>query len=223
VTEDFLHLYFENTQGNLYDFPYTHDINSSAAKESKDRDPSDLRALAAAVKEPDLTKRWQRLGRLLDLDRFITYLAMEVMIWDWDCYAMCRNNYRVYHDPGSDKIVFMPHGMDQIFDNPHGSILPVMKGMVAKGVLEIPEGRRLYFERMRTLSEKLFRSERMSQQVQALRGRIRPVLLDLNPNAARRHDQAVARLEQHIQQRIASVQDQLARPPIEPVPSTHFP
>jgi hypothetical protein len=223
VTEDFLGLYFENTQGNLYDFPYRHDINSPAAKESNDREPSDLRALAAAVKEQDLSERWRRLGRLLDLDRFVTYLALEVMIWDWDCYAMCRNNYRVYHDPASDKLVFMPHGMDQIFDNPRGSILPQMKGMIAKGVLEIPEGRRLYFERMRSLSEKLVTNERMTQQLNALRSRIRPVLHDLNPSAARRHDQAVARLEQHIQQRIASVRRQLAQPPTEPVSSSHFP
>lgn len=223
VTEDFLQLYFQNTQGNLYDFPYTHDITSSAVKESKDRDPADLRALASAAKEPDLERRWQRLEQVLDLDRFITYLALEVMIWDWDCYAMCRNNYRVYHDPGADKIVFMPHGMDQIFENPQGSILPEMKGLVAQSVLGTREGRRRYFERMKVLSENQFTNERMIRQVSALQSRIRPVLATLNPNAARRHDQAVARLQQHIRQRIASVQRQLTRPPGEPVRSSHFP
>jgi spore coat protein CotH len=223
ITEDFLHLYFENTKGNLYDFPYTHDITSSAAKESKDRDRSDLRTLASAARERDFAKRWQSLGRVLDRDRFIDYLALEVMIWDWDCYAMCRNNYRVYHDPGSDKFVFIPHGMDQIFENPHGSILPVMKGIVAQAMLEIPEGRRRYFERMKDLAESEFTSERMMRKVTELQNRIRPVLADLNPNAARRHDQAVGRLRQNIQQRIGSVQQQLTHLPTEPVPSSHFP
>jgi spore coat protein H len=223
VTEEFLGLYFENSGGNLYDFPYTHDITSSDAKESKDRDASDLRALAAACKEPDLAKRWQRLDRVLDLDRFITFLALEVMIWDWDSYAMCRNNYRVYHDPTSDQIVFIPHGMDQIFDNPQGSVWPVMKGLVARAVLEIPEGRRRYFERMEVLADRQFTSALMTARVTGLRNRIRPVLLDLNPRAAKKHDQAVARLEERIQQRTASVQKQLTHPPTEPVASSHFP
>lgn len=223
LTEDFLGRYFENVEGNLYDFPYRHDITSTAVKESKDRDPADLRALARAAQEPDLAKRWEQLAQRLDLERFITYLAMEVMIWDWDCYAMCRNNYRVYHDPAADKIVFMPHGMDQIFHNPRGSIFPEMKGLVAKAILEMPEGRRRYFERMARLIETLFTQEQMDRQVSELRRRIRPVLLDLNPNAARKHDQAVARLQTQIRQRIASVRQQLEQPPPKPVPSTHFP
>jgi hypothetical protein len=223
ITEDFLEQYFQNTQGNLYDFPYANDITSSHVIESKDRDPADLRALADAAREQDLDRRWQRLGKLLDRERFINYLALEVLIWDWDCYAMCRNNYRVYHDPSSDKIVFMPHGMDQIFDNPQGSILPVMKGLVARAVLETPEGRRLYFERMKSLAEAYFTDEIMTRQVAELRGRIRQELASQSTAAAERHDQAAARLERHIHQRIASVRRQLASPPSEPVSSTHFP
>jgi len=223
MTADYLAPCFENTQMNLYDFPYTHDITSSAVKESQDRDPADLRALASAAKEPNLEKRWQRLEGVLDLERFITCLAIEVMIWDWDCYAMCRNNYRVYHDPTADKIVFIPHGMDQMFHNPQGSILPAMKGLVARAVLETPEGRRRYFERLAMLAENHFTRERMTRQVAELQSRIRPVLLALNPNAARKHDQAVARLQQRIHQRIASVQQQLTHPPTEAVPSSHFP
>src|SRR5580765_5892348 len=168
TTEDFLRLYFQDPRGNLYDFPYTHDITSPAVKESKDRAPTDLRSLADAANVRDLSTRWKRMGQVLDLDRFITYLALEVLIWDWDCYAMCRNNYHVYHDPTSDKLIFMPHGMDQIFDNPKGSILPVMKGLVARSLLETPEGRRLYFARMKLLSEKIFTKERMDQQVAEL-------------------------------------------------------
>jgi hypothetical protein len=63
----------------------------------------------------------------------------------------------------------------------------------------------------------------MSQQVAELQNRMRPVLVALNPNAARKHDQAVTRLQRHIRQRIASVQQQLPHPPAEPVPSAHFP
>jgi spore coat protein H len=146
-----------------------------------------------------------------------------VAIWDWDCYAMCRNNYRIYHDPTTDKIVFMPHGLDQIFHNPDGSILPVMKGVVARAVLETREGRRRYYERMAMLLGNGFTSERMTRLVAERQGRIRPVLLELNPNAARKHDLAVARLQDQIHERIASVRQQLIQPPAHPVPASHFP
>jgi hypothetical protein len=91
---------------------------------------------------------------------------MEVAIWDWDCYAMCRNNYRIYHDPIADKIVFMPHGMDQIFHNPQGSILPEMKGLVARAVLETHEGRRQYFERMAIVATNPFTDDQAKRTPQ---------------------------------------------------------
>jgi len=40
---------------------------------------------------------------------------MEIMLAHWDGYAQNRNNYRVFHDFDSGRLVFLPHGLDQMF------------------------------------------------------------------------------------------------------------
>src|SRR5205085_7142918 len=116
-----------------------------------------LQALVAAACTANFSERMQRLGEKLDLDRFVSMLAMDVMTWNWDGYGMNRNNYRVYHDPRSDKVVFFPGGMDQMFWEPQGAIFPPMKGLVARSLLETPQGRKLYYDRMSALLTNVFR------------------------------------------------------------------
>ena len=59
--------------------------------------------------------RWRRLQQTLDIDRFSTFMAMEVMVCHWDGYCMNQNNYRVFHNLADNRIVFIAHGMDQLF------------------------------------------------------------------------------------------------------------
>ena len=88
-------------------------VKTGRTDDSPDR--ADLKALVDACQEGDMAKRKVRLDKLLDVNRFIDFAAFEVMTWHWDGYCMKANNYRVYHDPSTDKIVFFPHGMDQMF------------------------------------------------------------------------------------------------------------
>jgi spore coat protein CotH len=111
----FLRRHFENSDGNLYDSEFRHDITDPIKKSSGKGpdDHSDLRALAAAAEEPNHSQRLARLSKLLDLDRFYTTLALETLIRHHDGYAMGINNYRVYFEPTDGRAVFLPHGMDQ--------------------------------------------------------------------------------------------------------------
>src|SRR5439155_15944681 len=99
-TRDFLGRYFDHTKGNLYDGGFLKDVTDTLDKESGDgnKDQSDLRGLASAAQEPDPSKRWERLGKTPDLARFMSFMALEVLVWDWDGYVMNRNNYRIYLD-----------------------------------------------------------------------------------------------------------------------------
>ena len=90
---------------------------------------------------------------------FVDFMAMEVMVGHRDGYCLARNNYRVYYDVDSDKIVFFPHGMDQLFGNPNATWLPHMAGLVAKAVMETPEGRRQYRERFCALFTNVFHAQ----------------------------------------------------------------
>src|SRR5437016_389930 len=92
-TRDFLGLHFQRTHGNLYQPGTGHDVDENLARISGDgpEDLADLKALAAAAQEPDLERRWERLGQTLDLSRFISFMAMEVMTCHRDGYCLARN------------------------------------------------------------------------------------------------------------------------------------
>jgi hypothetical protein len=85
---------------------------------------ADLKALAEAALEPNPERRLQRLERVLDINRFLNFSILEMLTWHWDGYTLKKNNYRIYHDPDSDKLVFFPHGMDQMFWDPNGRVIP---------------------------------------------------------------------------------------------------
>jgi spore coat protein H len=196
----------------LYDGGFRTDINrplERIAGEGPD-DQADRLALLAAAREPDLAGRWVRLQKLLDMDRFISLLAMSTITWNWDGYPMAKNNYRIYHDPLTDKMVFIPHGLDQMFWEAQGSIYPPMRGLVAAAVMATPEGRKLYRERLADLHAKVFRVSVLHQRIDALVTRIRPYKSDAAQQGARLKAQITARWN--------SISEQLQRP--EPVRKT---
>ena len=202
--KQFLKRYFKNTKGNLYDGGFIRDINQSLGINSGDnlRDHSRLRELASAAKEQDSEKRWTRLQQTLDVDRFITFIAMEVLVGHWDGYTMNRNNWRAFHDLDSDKIVFMPHGMDQTFGaggRGDSSLFPrSAQGLVAGAVLNTSEGRRRYAERMGQLATNVFKVDAVLARVDELAARIRPFIAESSVEAARRHDQVVQKFKSRI-------------------------
>lgn len=215
----FLRQYFGNVDGNLYDSGFLQDITGNLEVNSGDSPTNhvQLARLIEAASEADRSNRWQRLSEVLDMDRFISFLAMEVMTCHWDGYALNRNNYRLFHDRATDRMVFLPHGLDQMFgggrSSTDASILPPMQGIVARAVATTPEGRRRLLERMAALRDSVFVEERLTNRVQELSRRLRPTLEAYAPDLARDHDYHVADLCQRIGARARSISAQLASPP----------
>jgi CotH protein len=167
--KQFLRHYFANVQGNLYQTHGNQEITDRLDVNSGD-DPSNdsgLRALARAIDEPEPAVRWKRLNETLDLDQFLSFMAMEIMLCHWDGYCMNQNNYRIFHDLGANKMVFIAHGTDQMFgtgtmrlaggkSSAECPIFPPWHGAVARAVMSTPEGRRLYIGRLGELYTNLF-------------------------------------------------------------------
>jgi spore coat protein H len=222
-TKDMLGMYFRNTKGNLYDGGFLREITDPLENDAKGedvRDRSDLKALAKAAQEPDPGKRWEELNRVLDVDRFITYAALEVITWDWDGYVKNRNNYRIFHDLDTDKMVFFPHGMDQMFWEPTGTgpktrreaIMPSdwFGTLVAQALIkETPQGKRLYQKRFGEVFTNVFRLEMLTNRVEELATLLRPHL-------GRDYEGQVKRMRELITARHAFLSRMLSEP--APVP-----
>lgn len=215
----FLRRYFENVGGNLYDGGFLQDLTGNLDTNSGDdrEDHSDLDRLLAAALDPDPASRWERLLQVLDMERFLSFIAMEVITGHWDGYAMNRNNYRVFHDRSTGRMVFMPHGMDQMFgtfkSSPESTILPSMEGLVARAVVNTSPGRERYLERVATLRSNVFLPDKVTARVRELSARIRPTLAAYGARDAAHHDAEVDHLCERIVRRARSISEQLEAQP----------
>lgn len=210
--KDFLQQHFKNSRGNFYDGGFLRDIDQpldliSTKKDVPDR--KDLKALVDAYREGDPKKRFEKIDKLIDVDVFLSFVVIEVIAWDWDGYPMKCNNYRVYHDPDRNKITFIPSGMDQMFGDTGGPILPGFAGMVARGLVETPEGKKRYYARLREVMKSVYKPDALVKRLDELEKRVQPALAAVDAGAGRDYKNQVERLRQAIRQRAKNVEDQL--------------
>ena len=171
---NFLKRQFGDPSGNFYEGGALRDVDRGLQWKSGPvpEDRTDLDRLLQAVKEPDPTRRFAALTNVLDLDRFLTLMAVETMLCHSDSYALNRNNYRIYHDPKSDRLVFLPHGMDRILGSHRtGSDLPAVppaRGIVARALMSTPEGRRRYVGRAEAVFTNVLQTVPWCERIKAL-------------------------------------------------------
>ncbi len=220
-TEDFLGGSFQRTDGNLYDNDSGHDVDQvmhrNLGRHSRG-DQSDVIALAEAAREPDFDQRWQRLGQVLDRERFITFMALEVLLVHRDGYCLARNNFRIYHDPDSDRLVFLPDGMDQLLGLASFPWKPRFAGIVAASLMETPAGREQYGERFASLLRTVFRPEPLGHRVDQWVSALRP---NLSADEFRGLNREAGALKQRIADRHADLQRQLNAPEPGPLEFTN--
>ena len=118
IKAPFLAHHFDSAEGNLYegtvsDFTPTY-RGTIEKKNNEDADDwSDIDAVTAALQDPS-DAGLEALGEIVDLDRFLSFWATEVLIGHWDGYAGNRNNYWFYREPDG-AFVFIPWGVDGTF------------------------------------------------------------------------------------------------------------
>jgi spore coat protein H len=216
VNKQFLKRHFSSSKGNLYDGGFVQDVTASLNLNSGEgpKDQSDRKALVAAAYESDATKRFARLNEVLDMDKFLSFVAMEVIECHWDGYTMNRNNWRLYHDIDANKMMFIPHGLDQMFGiertSPECPILPSMQGLVSRAVVSTPEGKRQYLQRVAQLYTNVFKLDAILKRIDELDAVVRPVIAETSAQSARNHDQQVEFLKRRITQRDESLKRQIA-------------
>ena len=121
-TEDktFLRRWFASDDGNLYeegqkDFLPGNEASFELETNATRNDRSDLTAFINALAAAQPATLLSDLDRTLDTGHFLKFTAIEALVNQWDMYAYTRfypNNFRLYSDPTSGKMVFLPWGMD---------------------------------------------------------------------------------------------------------------
>jgi len=214
ANKDFLTQYFKKAKGNLYEGS-NNDVTDKLEKDGGDDsvEQNDLRALAAAAKEPDLAARWKKLTPVLDISRFIDFAAAEVFTAHHDGYTMDRNNYRIYNDPASGQLVFLPHGLDQLFGKTDDPIIPEWKGLVAKAVISTPAGQKQYLESFSKLLGTAFKADAIQARIGELAATIRPALAEHDSAVTKAFDDAVTKLRERVAKRAAFLEQQLKAVP----------
>jgi len=135
---------FSDPDGNLYegtvsDFIPSHRGTFEKKTNGGADDWSDIDAVAAAIAD-DSAAGWDALANGVDLDRFLTFWALEVLIAHWDGYAGNQNNYWFYREPDG-AFVFIPWGVDQVFSddeedpNPFDSVTKPPPSVLANGAI----------------------------------------------------------------------------------------
>lgn len=215
--EEFLRAAFRSGIGAVYEPGPGHDVNERMTLRlgTGPEDQADLKALASACAEPESETRAVQLGRVLDLDRFLSFMAMEVITGHRDGYCLARNNFRIHRDGASQRFVFLPTGMDQLFGNPQASWRPEMVGRVAQAVMETPTLRARYRSRVGELATNVIDVARLTNQVAAWVATLRRALPD---GEAPGLESEAAGLAARVAERRRALDTQLAVPdPVPPV------
>jgi spore coat protein H len=179
VNKDFLDKHFGKSKGNLYEGDGT-DVTEKMDKDSGDdaKEQPDLKAIADSARDANLEQRWKKLQTLVDVDRFLSFVGLEVLTWHTNGYALNKGRFRIYNDPETKLMVFMPHGIDVAFSRPDAPLKPELKGLLARAILETPEGKKRYQATMANLLTKVFKVDLTQARIKELAGKIKPAMKD---------------------------------------------
>jgi hypothetical protein len=144
MNKDFLRRHFGNDSGDLYEGTVRDIHRQLELDNGTDVHGQHTKALYNACLEQDLNKRWNELNEMVDVDRFFRFAAMQVLLGHMDGYLQNRNNYRIYRDTISHKMVFIPHGLDSAFIRGGDVSPPQTNGAVMHALYATPQGKELY-------------------------------------------------------------------------------
>ncbi len=116
IKSDFLKHSFGDDSGELYEgtvadfFP---EIDKSFEQKNKAANHELVHAVTEVLESDEVD--FNELAKLVDVDSFLKFWAMESLIGFWDGYCSNQNNFYMYRDPESKKFDFIPWGTDSAF------------------------------------------------------------------------------------------------------------
>jgi hypothetical protein len=140
-------------------------------------DPEDyslLRELTMQIEALPPDGFYAGIQQIFEFDRFLTTWAIESVIGHWDNYAFdIRNNYRVYHDPSTDRWTLISTGIDQTFVDDQDPW--AVSGLVAARCLQEPDCEDAFAAKLAEVNG-VFEGFMFEDRAQAIRAQIEPLV-----------------------------------------------
>lgn len=183
----FLRLHFGDPDGHFYEgqvSDFRPDLDWSFQRKHDDmpEDNPDVAAATMALGNTD-TGWYEDVEALFDIDAYLTFWAVEVLVGHWDSYNGNRNNYYVYNDPSQDRFVFLPWGPDSAFqplENPFDEISypPSLSahGMLGHRLWERPESQQAYVKRLLDVLDTAWDEAHLHAEVERMSELIMPLM-----------------------------------------------
>jgi hypothetical protein len=200
IDRRFLSRWFESKEGMLYEGTYWCDLvsgnlppddNTDSTCLSReyspgpctvpdpDGDPLDyspIRAMITQVEALPNGSFYPAITEIFDFDAFLTTWAVESIIAHWDNYGFkIKNNYRVYHDPATDRWTLLATGIDQTFNqeqDPWG-----VEGVIAVRCLAEPACEAAFAARLHEVND-LFESTDLAGRAAFIYNQISPFVME---------------------------------------------
>jgi hypothetical protein len=212
--QDFLSHFYKNPEGDLYDGGFVQEISMNTEKDQGEpMQRENLRELIAASQEPNQEKRWARLDKILDVDEFLSFTAIESLTCHWDGYNFNRNNYRFYFDVTTGKAQFFLHGTDQTFGDVNFPVARDSGSMVGVAVLSNPAWKKAYRERVEKIYNEVLKPIDWGARVTEVGEKVKADLAKVNPQWAKDYDARINEARSRVTGRIAAVGKQLGDMP----------
>ncbi len=195
IKKPFLERHFDSAEGNLYegtvsDFTPSHRGTIEKKTNEDKEDWSDVDAVIAALQDPS-EAGLDALGEIVDMDRFLSFWATEVIVGHWDGYTGGRNNYQFYREPGG-KFVFIPWGPDSAFlleDNPNPYVQAPPPSVLALSAIpnrlyNHPKWRARYVARLTEILDAVWNEDALLSSVDRMAATVREHAHQDDKNAA---------------------------------------
>lgn len=203
--------FFTDSKGNLYDGGFLQDVDAELEKDAGDGDDErlDLAKLREALSSENYSERLAQVPQLIDMDRFLTFMAMERLLCHWDGYSCNTNNYRLYFEPQSGQAVFMPHGMDQLFGGLDMDMFEYSSPMLSAFVMGSNEWRQRYRQVAKQVVDKLSKMD--WDQIIERRGRVLLAAIEAFPQEETKgFRDRIDDLKGRVRERFRILEEQLA-------------
>jgi hypothetical protein len=222
IKKQFLRVHFGDDSGNLYEGALSDfragwvDTFQRKTNES-DLDRSDIESLVPLLDTPPADLR-VALASHLDVDAFITFWAMELLVGHVDGYARNTNNFYLYHDETTGLLRFIPWGIDAImfegnqpmpWETEAPPVTVWAEGMLARRLYDVPQERDRYFARLETLLDTVWDESALLAELDALYRLLAP---EVDATLQDSFAAEVARVRGFISGRRALLDAELAKP-----------